>query len=117
MRVSYQHASPHNGRESTHVRFYGGIRDETTYILVDIGDGVDVGALSGEDEYLSAICLTHAHRTARSERPAGKDGGGSTHRSAIPRAYPLAANRTPSNRPATAGRQPGTVGAERREGW
>ena len=117
MRVSYQHANPHNCRESTLVRFYDEIRDEMTCILVDIGDGVDVDALPGEDEYLSAICLTHAHRIARSERPAGKDGGMSTHRSATPRAYPLAANRTPSNPPATAGKQPGTVGAERREGW
>jgi len=40
----------------------------------------------------------------------------STHWSAIPRAYPLAANRTPGSPPATAGRQPGTVGAERRGG-
>ncbi|WEL16432.1 Putative exonuclease of the beta-lactamase foldinvolved in RNA processing [Halorhabdus sp. SVX81] len=61
MQVSYQHANPHDGRESHLVRFHDEIHDQTTCILVDSGSGVDVEDLLGEDEYLSAILLTHAH--------------------------------------------------------
>jgi putative mRNA 3-end processing factor len=61
MQVSYQHANPQNGRESFLVRFHDAIRDQKTCILVDAGDGVDVDDLLREDEYLSAILLTHAH--------------------------------------------------------
>ncbi|PSQ19567.1 MBL fold metallo-hydrolase [Halobacteriales archaeon QS_8_69_26] len=61
MQVSYQHANPHDGRESFLVRFHDDIHDQTTSILVDAGDGVDVDDLLGADEYLSAILLTHAH--------------------------------------------------------
>jgi len=61
MQVSYQHANPHDGRESFLLRFHDEIPEQTTCILVDAGDGVDVEDLLGEDEYLSAILLTHAH--------------------------------------------------------
>jgi len=61
MQVSYQHANPHDGRESYLLRFHDEIREQTTCILVDAGEDVDVDDLLGEDEYLSAICLTHAH--------------------------------------------------------
>mgnify|MGYP000123808804 CR=1 FL=1 len=61
MQVSYQHANPHDGRESHLLRFHEEIHDQTTCILVDSGSGVDVDDLLGEDEYLSAILLTHAH--------------------------------------------------------
>jgi putative mRNA 3-end processing factor len=61
MQVSYQHANPHDGRESFLVRFHDEIHDQTTCILVVGGDGVDVDDLLGVDEYLSAILLTHAH--------------------------------------------------------
>ncbi|CCQ33395.1 cleavage protein [Halorhabdus tiamatea SARL4B] len=61
MQVSYQHANPYNGRESHLLRFHDEIHDQTTCILVDAGSGVDVDDLLEEDEYLSAILLTHAH--------------------------------------------------------
>lgn len=61
MRVSFQHANPHDGRESYLVRIQEEIHDQTTCILVDAGSGVDVDGLLGADEYLSAVLLTHAH--------------------------------------------------------
>ncbi|AWB28440.1 MBL fold metallo-hydrolase [Halococcoides cellulosivorans] len=61
MQVSYHHANPHSGRESVLLRFYDEIHDQTTCILIDSGNGVDVDELLGDDEYLSAILLTHAH--------------------------------------------------------
>lgn len=61
MRVSYQHANPQSGRESYLLRFADDIHDQTTCILVDAGQNVDVDVLLDEDEYLSAILLTHAH--------------------------------------------------------
>jgi putative mRNA 3-end processing factor len=62
MRVSYQHANPSRGNESVLVRFHEERgQGQTNCVLVDAGDGVNVGDLLGEDEYLDAICLTHAH--------------------------------------------------------
>ncbi|WP_181686419.1 MBL fold metallo-hydrolase [Halorhabdus salina] len=61
MRVSYQHANPNNGRESYLLRFHDTIHGQTNCILVDAGESVEVDELLSEDEYLSAICLTHAH--------------------------------------------------------
>lgn len=61
MRVGYQHVNPHGGRESTFVRFHDELHDQTTCVLVDAGASVDVGECLGDDEYLSAILLTHAH--------------------------------------------------------
>ncbi|WP_121743603.1 MBL fold metallo-hydrolase [Natronorubrum halophilum] len=60
MRVSYQHANVHSGNESTLLRFT--TEDGTrACVLVDAGDGVDVESMLGDDEYLNAILLTHAH--------------------------------------------------------
>lgn len=61
MQVSYHHANPYSGRESVLLRFHDEIHDQTTCILIDSGSGVDVDDLLGDDEYLSAILLTHAH--------------------------------------------------------
>ena len=61
MQVGYQHANPENGRESFLVRFHDEIRERTTCVLVDAGDSVDVDDLLKDDEYLSAILLSHAH--------------------------------------------------------
>ncbi|MDJ1433065.1 MBL fold metallo-hydrolase [Halostagnicola sp. A-GB9-2] len=60
MRVSYQHANIRGGNESSLVRFTA---DDGTRacVLIDSGAGVDVDSLLGEDEYLNAILLTHAH--------------------------------------------------------
>ncbi|ARS91231.1 MBL fold metallo-hydrolase [Natrarchaeobaculum aegyptiacum] len=60
MRVSYQHANVHSGNESTLLRFT--TADGTrACLLVDAGAGVDVESMLGDDEYLNAILLTHAH--------------------------------------------------------
>ncbi|ADD07696.1 beta-lactamase domain protein (plasmid) [Natrialba magadii ATCC 43099] len=60
MRVSYQHANVHSGNESTLLRFT--TEDGTrACVLVDAGDNVDVESMLGDDEYLNAILLTHAH--------------------------------------------------------
>lgn len=61
MELSYQHANPHQGRESYLLRIHDDLPDQTICILVDAGDGVDVDDLLADDEYLSAILLTHAH--------------------------------------------------------
>lgn len=61
MKLSYQHANPYAGRESVLVRIEGLLNDQTICILIDSGDGVDVDGLLAEDEYLTAVCLTHAH--------------------------------------------------------
>lgn len=61
MQVSFQHANPWHGRESHLVRFHDVVHDETTCLLVDAGEDVDVDELLGDDEYLSGILLTHAH--------------------------------------------------------
>ncbi|HET7324966.1 MAG TPA: MBL fold metallo-hydrolase [Halococcus sp.] len=61
MRVSYQHANPYYGNESYLMRFHDGIHDQTACVLIDAGDGVAVGDLLAEDEYLTAVLLTHAH--------------------------------------------------------
>ncbi|MFB6137820.1 MAG: MBL fold metallo-hydrolase [Halobacteriaceae archaeon] len=61
MRVSYQHANPHSGRESTLLKFHDEVQGQTTCVLVDAGEDVDVDDLLGEDEYLTAVLLTHAH--------------------------------------------------------
>ena len=62
MNVSYQHANPYAGSESFLLRF--GREDgqtQTACILVDTGADVDVDELLDDDEYLTAIILTHAH--------------------------------------------------------
>ena len=65
MKVSYHHANPYAGNESILLKF----DDETTNgqtacVLVDSGPDVDVDTLLDEDddEYLTAVLLTHAHR-------------------------------------------------------
>lgn len=63
MHISYQHANPFAGRESVVLRIDGLLPDQTVCLLIDAGMGVDVDdLLEGDDEYLTAICLTHAHR-------------------------------------------------------
>ncbi|WP_226006700.1 MBL fold metallo-hydrolase [Natrinema salinisoli] len=60
MRASYQNANIHGGNESTLLRFT--TEDGTqACILVDAGDGVDLDSLLADDEYLTAVLLTHAH--------------------------------------------------------
>lgn len=62
MHISYQHANPFTGRESAVIRIEGLLPDQTVCILIDAGEGVDVDELlEGDDEYLTGICLTHAH--------------------------------------------------------
>ncbi|WP_257300927.1 MBL fold metallo-hydrolase [Haloarchaeobius sp. FL176] len=61
MEVTFQHANPHSGHESVLVRLSGGVTEQTACILFDSGTGVDVDGLLGDDEYLTAIVLTHAH--------------------------------------------------------
>ena len=61
MRMSYQVANPRDGGESYLLRFHGGIGTQTACILFDSGDGVDVDSLLDDDEYLTAVFLTHAH--------------------------------------------------------
>ncbi|MFC4552096.1 MBL fold metallo-hydrolase, partial [Halorussus sp. GCM10023401] len=62
MRVSYQVANPKHGSESYLLRFEDdGVGGQTACVLFDSGTGVDVEALLGDDEYLTAVFLTHAH--------------------------------------------------------
>ncbi len=61
MNVSYQHANPDSGNESTLLRFRDGLGEQAACVLVDAGRGVDLDALLEEDEYLTAVLLTHAH--------------------------------------------------------
>jgi putative mRNA 3-end processing factor len=61
MNLSYQNANPYAGRESVLVRIDGLLADQTVCILIDSGDGVDVNEMLADDEYLTAVCLTHAH--------------------------------------------------------
>ncbi|WP_330630958.1 MBL fold metallo-hydrolase [Halocatena halophila] len=61
MKLRYQHANPFSGRESVLLRISGVFEDQTICILIDAGEGVNVDELLREDEYLTAICLTHAH--------------------------------------------------------
>ncbi|POG54140.1 MBL fold metallo-hydrolase [Haloferax marisrubri] len=63
MHIQFQHANPHSGRESLILRFDGLLSDQTVCVLVDAGADVDTTTLLDEDagEYLTAICLTHAH--------------------------------------------------------
>lgn len=63
MHISYQHANPFTGRESVVLRIDGLLPDQTVCILIDAGEGVGIDDLldEDEDEYLTAICLTHAH--------------------------------------------------------
>ncbi len=62
MHISYQHANPFTGRESAVIRIEGLLPDQTVCLLIDAGEGVDIDdLLEGDDEYLTAICLTHAH--------------------------------------------------------
>ncbi|MEY7849780.1 MBL fold metallo-hydrolase [Natrarchaeobius sp. A-rgal3] len=59
MRVSFQHANPRQGNESTVLRFVDG--ETRACLLVDSGEGVDLDRLLGDEEYLTAVLLTHAH--------------------------------------------------------
>lgn len=61
MNLSYQNANPYAGRESVLVRIDGLLADQTICILIDSGAGVDVDEMLADDEYLTAVCLTHAH--------------------------------------------------------
>ncbi|MFC4406234.1 MBL fold metallo-hydrolase [Haloarchaeobius iranensis] len=61
MEVTFQHANPHSGHESVLVRLSGDVTDQTACILFDSGTDVDVDGLLEDDEYLTAIVLTHAH--------------------------------------------------------
>lgn len=61
MRVSYQNANPHRGHESYYIKFDDVSSTATNCVLVDSGEGVNVEEDLGDDEYLSAILLTHAH--------------------------------------------------------
>ncbi|WP_459987859.1 MBL fold metallo-hydrolase, partial [Natrinema sp. JCM 9743] len=61
MEISYEHANPRAGNESFLLRIQREYERQTPCILVDAGDGVDTSALLGDDEYLAAILLTHAH--------------------------------------------------------
>jgi putative mRNA 3-end processing factor len=61
MRVSYQNANPHRGHESYYIKFEDVSSTTTNCMLVDSGEGVNVEEDLGDDEYLSAILLTHAH--------------------------------------------------------
>jgi putative mRNA 3-end processing factor len=62
MNVSYQHANPYGGNESFLLRFEReGNHTQTACVLVDAGSGVEVDDLLEDDEYLTAIILTHAH--------------------------------------------------------
>jgi putative mRNA 3-end processing factor len=59
--ISYEHANPRRGNESFLIRIEEGHTEMTPCLLVDAGDGVNTEELLGEDEYLAAILLTHAH--------------------------------------------------------
>jgi putative mRNA 3-end processing factor len=63
MEIQFQHANPHSGRESVVLRIDGLLADQTVCVLVDAGQNVSTDDHLDEDadEYLSAICLTHAH--------------------------------------------------------
>lgn len=61
VRVSYQHANSGTGNESVLLRFEEAGRDRSPCLLVDSGKGVDVDGLLGQDDYLAAVLLTHAH--------------------------------------------------------
>ena len=61
MKLSYQHANPSTGGGSYLLRFRDDADDRTACVLVDSGAGVDLDAMLGDDEYLAAALLTHAH--------------------------------------------------------
>ena len=61
MKLSYQHANPSTGGGSYLLRFRDATRVRTACVLVDAGADVDLDALLGDDEYLAAVLLTHAH--------------------------------------------------------
>jgi len=60
MNVSFQQANPRTGAESFLLRFEEPGR-RTACMLVDAGQGVDLDELLGDDDYLVASLLTHAH--------------------------------------------------------
>ncbi|MEE6209480.1 MBL fold metallo-hydrolase [Salarchaeum sp. III] len=63
MEIQFQHTNPYSGRESIVLRIDGLLADQTVCVLVDAGQNVSTDDLLDDDadEYLSAICLTHAH--------------------------------------------------------
>ncbi|GAA0460207.1 MBL fold metallo-hydrolase (plasmid) [Halococcus dombrowskii] len=62
MNVSYQHSNPYASNESFLLRFDPDrSQTQTACILVDAGQNVKVDELLADDEYLTAIVLTHAH--------------------------------------------------------
>mgnify|MGYP000609642994 CR=1 FL=1 len=61
MRVSYQNANPRSGHESYYIKFENRASTTTNCVLIDSGENVDVESDLGENEYLSAVLLTHAH--------------------------------------------------------
>lgn len=60
MQLTYQHANPDAGNESTVLRFRSDSGRSTT-LLVDAGRDVDLDRVLGETEHLDAVLLTHAH--------------------------------------------------------
>lgn len=62
MNIRYQHANPYAGNESFLLRFeHEGSQTPPACVLIDAGQNVDVDELLEDDEYLTAIVLTHAH--------------------------------------------------------
>jgi len=61
MKVSYELANPRAGGESYLLRVEREHERRNPCLLVDAGDDVRIDELLGEDDYLAAILLTHAH--------------------------------------------------------
>lgn len=60
MEITYQNVNVDSGNESTLLHFDSSDGPDA-HVLVDAGDGVGIESHLHEDEYLSAICLTHGH--------------------------------------------------------
>lgn len=61
MRISYQHVNPSAGNETFLLRFEDDSFEGTPCLLVDAGQDARVDDDLSGDDYLAAICLTHAH--------------------------------------------------------
>ncbi|POG55060.1 MBL fold metallo-hydrolase [Haloferax marisrubri] len=60
-RVSYHHVNVDAGNESVLLRFEYENREQASCILVDAGEGVELGPYLRPNDSLVAVCLTHAH--------------------------------------------------------
>lgn len=60
MQISFHHANPDAGNESFLLRLDTGDH-ENPCVLIDAGQGVDLGPLLKPGDNLGAVCLTHAH--------------------------------------------------------